>query len=227
MRKFERDNKLPQGRLAIEEIPAEEPAVPDNMDPGVANVKRKWEFYYSGTGRVLDTVDDINMMQANAVLADVQRRYDDLPADQIRMRSVPTEASAERARARNNNVQDTDIDVAQNFTEPTPWRDQLATYVNQAQPGTQEVDGTGEPIWEIYDVSSGRVMTTFSARDQQAAEDELQDQLNSWGTDDDMREVYAVRPRMQTNESRIACRVFKDFDNYFESVIDPVKKRLN
>jgi hypothetical protein len=62
----------------------------------VANVKRKWEFYYSGTGRVLDTVDDINQMQANAVLADVKRRYDDLPADQIRMRSVPTAASRER-----------------------------------------------------------------------------------------------------------------------------------
>jgi len=84
----------------------------------VANVKRKWEFYYSGTGRVLDTVDDINMMQAKSVLADVQRRYDDLPADQIRMRSVPTEASAERARAGNANVQDTDIDVAQNFSAP-------------------------------------------------------------------------------------------------------------
>jgi hypothetical protein len=118
MRKFERDNKLPQGRLAIEEIPAEQPAVPDNIDPSVATVKRKWEFYYSGTGRVLDAVDDINMMQANAVLADVQRRYDDLPADQIRMRSVPTATSAERARARNNNVQDTDMDVAQNFSTP-------------------------------------------------------------------------------------------------------------
>ena len=93
----------------------------------VANVKRKWEFYYSGTGRVLDTVDDINQMQANAVLADVQRRYDDLPADQIRMRSVPTEASADRARDRTNpswrdelarHVRDADIDVAQNFSTP-------------------------------------------------------------------------------------------------------------
>jgi hypothetical protein len=93
----------------------------------VANVKRKWEFYYSGTGRVLDTVDDINQMQANAVLANVQRRYDDLPADQIRMRSVPTEASADRARDRTNpswrdelarHVRDADIDVAQNFSAP-------------------------------------------------------------------------------------------------------------
>jgi hypothetical protein len=116
---IERANELSEelGKPVVAyEVPAK--ADKDDNSNDVASVKRKWEFYYSGTGRVLDTVDDINMMQANAVLADVQRRYDDLPADQIRMRSVPTEASAERARARNNNVQDTDIDVAQNFSKP-------------------------------------------------------------------------------------------------------------
>jgi hypothetical protein len=160
MRKFEREQKLPMGTLAIQEIPSD---VPDNntgVSSDVANVKRNWEFYYSGTGRVLDVVNDVNLMQANAVLDHVRRLYNDLPPDQIRMRSVPTAASAERAQARNANIQDIDPDVAQNFSEPTPWRDQLANHVNQAQ-----------------------------------------------------------------NES-ISRRVFADFDNYFESVINPVQKRL-
>ena len=244
MRKFERDNKLPQGRLAIEEIPAEEPAVPDNMDPAVANVKRKWEFYYSGTGRVLDTVDDINMMQANAVLADVQRRYDDLPADQIRMRSVPTEASADRARARNNNVQDTDIDVAQNFGGPPDGfqtqrpatgdyyevrggNDRVYGYITgedgrgnngndvarnskryvdeltgtegayvqyRAGDPVQEVDGTGEPIWQIYERDSGHVVQEFSAEDQQTAWGEAQAWLRDIGAEDPS--LFSLRPKM-------------------------------
>jgi Putative amidoligase enzyme len=253
MRKFERDNKLPQGRLAIEEIPTEEPAVPDNMDPAVANVKRKWEFYYSGTGRVLDTVDDINMMQANAVLADVQRRYDDLPADQIRMRSVPTEASAERARDRANpnwrdelerHVQDTDIDVAQNFGAPPAGfqtqrpatgdyyevrggNDRVYGYITgddgrgnnsndiarnskryvdeltgtdgayiqyRAGDPVQEVDGTGEPIWQIYERDSGHVVQEFSAEDQQIAWGEAQAWLRDIGAEDPS--LFSVRPKM-------------------------------
>ena len=253
MRKFERDNKLPQGRLAIEEIPAEEPAVPDNIDPAVANVKRKWEFYYSGTGRVLDTVDDINMMQANAVLADVQRRYDDLPADQIRMRSVPTESSAERARDRANpnwrdelerHVQDTDIDVAQNFGAPPAGfqtqrpatgdyyevrggNDRVYGYITgddgrgnnsndiarnskryvdeltgtdgayiqyRAGDPVQEVDGTGEPIWQIYERDSGHVVQEFSAEDQQTAWGEAQEWLRDIGAEDPS--LFSLRPRM-------------------------------
>ena len=76
--------------------------------------------------------------------------------------------------------------VAQNFT---------------AQQGEQEVDGTGEPIWEIYQVGNGLVMSSFTAADQQEAADALQDQLNDWGTDDDVRELYAVRPKMATTET--------------------------
>jgi hypothetical protein len=91
---IERANELSE-ELGKPVVAYEVPAKADDSND-VAAVKRKWEFYYSGTGRVLDTVDDINQMQANAVLANVQRRYDDLPADQILMRSVPTDASRER-----------------------------------------------------------------------------------------------------------------------------------
>ena len=91
MRKFERDHKLPQGRLAIEEIPGadEEPADQDNLP-------HTWEFYYAPTDRVLDRVSDISASQARAVLGDTIRRYDDLDSNQIRMRTVPTAASQQR-----------------------------------------------------------------------------------------------------------------------------------
>jgi hypothetical protein len=71
--------------------------------------------------------------------------------------------------------------VAQNFT---------------AQQGEQEVDGTGEPIWQIYQVGNGLVMSEITAGDQQEAAQALQDQLDDWATDDDVRELYAVRPKM-------------------------------
>ena len=91
MRKFERDHKLPQGRLAIEEIPGadKEPADQDNLP-------HTWEFYYAPTDRVLDRVSDISASQARAVLGDTIRRYDDLDSNQIRMRTVPTAASQQR-----------------------------------------------------------------------------------------------------------------------------------
>jgi hypothetical protein len=76
--------------------------------------------------------------------------------------------------------------VAQNFTQ---------------QSGEQEVDGTGEPIWQIYQVSNGLVMSEITAQDSQEAADALRDQLDSWATDDDVRELYAVRPKMATTET--------------------------
>jgi hypothetical protein len=92
MRKFERDHKLPQGRLAIKEIPGKEQEPVVDQD----NLPHTWEFYYAPTGRVLDRVTDISASQARAVLGDTIRRYDDLDSNQIRMRTVPTDTSRER-----------------------------------------------------------------------------------------------------------------------------------
>jgi hypothetical protein len=39
-------------------------------------------------------------------------------------------------------------------------------------------------------------MSEITAADQQEAAQALQDQLDSWATDDDVRELYAVRPKM-------------------------------
>ena len=65
-------------------------------EPGDDGQQHKWEFYYAPTGRVLDRVTDISASQARAVLGNTIRTYNDLDSDQIRMRTVPTDASRER-----------------------------------------------------------------------------------------------------------------------------------
>jgi hypothetical protein len=174
MRKFERDHKLPQGQLAIKEIPVDPDkqkqdwdvvytptgrvidkilkvdraraqellghvarlhdfeSVDDleirsqgNAEPdSTASIQRKWDFVNRTDGSIIDTVDNADMAQAEAVRKDLVRRLG-LADDEVGKRSVPTDASAERARARINGVQDVEPDVAQNFgTPPTGFQTQ-------------------------------------------------------------------------------------------------------
>ena len=154
----------------------------------VANVQRRWEFYRAETGAVIDTVDDINMMQANAVRDDIVRRYGH-PDESVRMRSVPTAASAERVRARATlgeprpafgDVDDVEPDVAQNFSA-----------------GTQRNIG-GSLAWELYNRETGETVRTFwqpnEAEASRYAQEYVRDVLGSGS--------YSIRPQMTTNESR-------------------------
>ena len=124
----------PRAKLAKRIVkPKEEPET-DTVD----NYRGKWEFFYVPTGRVLDAVDDASIMQARAVLADTQRRYDDLPADQIQMRK----ADAEQEPA-----------VAQNFGD-NPY---AAYERNSDRIDAIRQDATNRVgSWSIYDVTLGR-----------------------------------------------------------------------
>jgi len=155
----------------------------------VANVPRRWEFYRAETGAVIDTVDDINMMQANAVRADIVRRYGH-PDESVRMRSVPTAASAERVRARATlgeprpafgDVADVEPDVAQNFPA-----------------GPQQRNIGGSLAWEIYNRENGDVVRTFWNSDEAAAVRYAQDYMD----DNPLPGSYSIRPQMTANESR-------------------------
>jgi GNAT superfamily N-acetyltransferase len=176
------------------------------IDADVANVPRRWEFYRAETGAVIDTVDDINMMQANAVRADIVRRYGH-PDESVRMRSVPTEQSAERARAnidaleRNSDrvdairaqatlgqarpafgdVADVEPDVAQNFPA-----------------GPQQRNIGGSLAWQIYNRENGDVVRTFWNSDEAAAVRYAQDYMD----DNPLPGSYSIRPQMTANESR-------------------------
>ena len=147
------------------------------VDPAVAQVRRDWEFYRAETGAVIDRVSDADMMQANAVRADIVRRYGH-PDDSVRMRSVPTEQSAERARARMQG-QEQEPNVAQNFTEPQ----------------SQQLTVQGVPNWEIYNVNNNQVMRTFFQRDYHDAMVYAGQWLeaNGFGL-----EGYGVRPTVET-----------------------------
>jgi hypothetical protein len=171
----------------------------------VANVPRRWEFYRAETGAVIDTVDDINMMQANAVRADIVRRYGH-PDESVRMRSVPTEQSAERARdnmdafERNSDridairaqarlgqarpafgdVSDVEPDVAQNFPA-----------------GTQRNIG-GSLAWQIYNRETGETVRTFWNSDEAAATRYAQEYVQDYPVPGS----YSIRPQMTANESQ-------------------------
>jgi hypothetical protein len=73
----------------------------------------------------------------------------------------------------------------------------------QNRGGQQEVDGTGEPIWQIYGTNTGRTVEEFSAEDQDAAAEHLRGFLNELGPDDS-RELYALRPKMEQNSEQDA-----------------------
>ena len=132
----------------------------------------------------------VNLGDVNLGVVDKFYATDKQDADKtfdkwLEMKGLPNDTSNYGYRPRKQE-KEVKPNVAQNFT---------------AQQGEQEVDGTGEPIWEIYQVGNGLVMSSFTAADQREAADALQDQLNDWGTDDDVRELYAVRPKMATTET--------------------------
>jgi hypothetical protein len=170
------------------------------IDPAMAQVRRDWEFYRAETGAVYDRVSDINMMQANAVRADIVRRYS-RPDDSVRMRSVPTAQSAERARAR---VQDLEPNVAQNFAEPQ---------------GTQ-LTVAGVPSWQIYNTNNNAVVRTFFQPTRDAANVYASQWLRNNGVQD--TSAYQVRPDMETNESQTT----RAWDQILEDMINPIKQWL-
>ena len=189
----------------------------------VANVQRRWEFYRAETGAVIDTVDDINMMQANAVRADIVRRYGH-PDESVRMRSVPTEQSAERARANMDRssgsllqgavrAQDNMDAFERNSDRIDAIRAQAR--LGQARPafgdvadvepdvaqnfpaGTQRNIG-GSLAWELYNRETGETVRTFwqpnEAEASRYAQEYVRDVLGSGS--------YSIRPQMTTNESQ-------------------------
>jgi len=73
MRKMERDNKWPQGRLAIKEIPAKE--------------KSNWDVVYKPTGRVVDSILGVAEDEAKQLLSKVARQHDFDNVDDLEIRA--------------------------------------------------------------------------------------------------------------------------------------------
>jgi hypothetical protein len=114
--------------------PADDRQDSADLQANLQNTERgEWEFYRTETGNVIDRVNDASRMQANAVRADIVRRYGH------------PDASVGMRRVDQSGVQDVETDVAQNFAEPTP------------------VDATEVPRnWEFVNRINGRVIHTMT-----------------------------------------------------------------
>ena len=164
VRSFAQNQNLDAADLSVR-ISADQPK--QEPEQTVDNYRGKWEFFYAPTGRVLDAVDDASIMQARAVLADTQRRYDDLPADQIQMRKADQPATQS--------------------TNPNP------TIQNSEQVRMPN----GVPVWEIYDRSTGTVLHTFAEHTMREAFGWTMTWLREHGAEDPAtyHERFACRPK--------------------------------
>ena len=161
----------------------------DQNDP--ANVKREWEFVdRMDNNRVLGTLSDATMEQAERMRLEWVRNSG-MRDEYVGKRSVPTAASAERARARIGDpvpagavgepvVPEVPMDVAQNFQQPQ-----------------QQQAPNGVPIWEIYQRDNNHVIHTFADHNQTTAWQSAQTYLQGIGAEDPSK--FSCRPAMQTS----------------------------
>ena len=147
-----------QGMAWLRSIGAENPetygerfAIRPKLETGSAqdaadlqrNTERgEWEFYRTETGNVIDRVNDADRMQANAVRADIVRRYGH-PDDSVGMRRVDRHQLPDWRGDLERHVQDATMDVAQNFGQP-----QDATEVRRN--------------WEFVDRITGQVIHSMA-----------------------------------------------------------------
>lgn len=156
-----------------------------------------YEFVYEPTGRVLDSVDAITSIQANAVLADVRRRYDDLPADSIIM------------RVREPQVRDIPITVDQDAEQ------------NQVRMPN------GVPVWELYDRETGSVLHVIADHTARESWNQALGWLRSVGAEDPStyEQRFAVRPKqLQPGERNLS--EMHDKAQEARDVMDAVAREL-
>ena len=154
----------------------------------VDTYRGKWEFFYAPTGRVLDAVNDASIMQARAVLADTQRRYNDLPADQIQMRKADAEQEP---------------NVGQNFSaNPNPT----------VQEPNQVRMPNGVPVWEVYERESGHVIHVVADHTMREAQAKAQEWLQGMNAEDPS--LFAVRPKLLVaGERNLSPNISENFED--------------
>ena len=158
-----------------------------------------YEFVYEPTGRVLDSVDSITGIQANAVLADVRRRYDDLPADSIIM------------RVREPQVRDIPITVDQDAEQ------------NQVRMPN------GVPVWELYDRETGSVLHVIADHTARESWNQALGWLRSVGAEDPStyQERFAVRPKqLQPGERNLSESADPAYEARLKELIATLDKNL-
>jgi hypothetical protein len=130
---------------------------------------QQWEIYSVDTGETLEIVTGRNKGEAADAV------FDKYAAQKIGFNVRPYQDPAtmtQRAK------------LAQRIAKP------------KSTTSAQAVDGTGEPMWEIYDTASGNTVETVLAADSAAAQEEARQWLAS--IDASQPELFAIRPKMET-----------------------------
>ena len=121
----------------------------------------EWEFYRTETGNVIDRVNDASRMQANAVRADIVRRYGH-PDASVGMRRVDQQ-SAEPG----------DMSAFERNSE------RIEAIRAQQRPAQDATQRTGS--WAIYDVTLGREISRMNDTPWQQASDRADELERSTG----------------------------------------------
>ena len=141
----------------LEIRPQELTKAADNSEPG------DWEFYRTETGNVIDRVSNASKMQANAVRADIVRRYGH-PDTSVGMRRV-------------DQVQDISPDVAQNFAGDYSAFERNSDRIDAIRQDATDRVGS----WAIYDVTLGREISRMDNVPWQQASDRADELERSTG----------------------------------------------
>jgi len=238
MRKFERDHKLPQGRLAIKEIPLD----PDKQ-------KQDWDVVYTPTGRVIDKILKVDRARAQELLGHVARLHDFESVDDLEIRPQELTKAADNTepgdwefyRTETGNVIDSvsnasemqansvRADIVRRYGHPDASvgmrrvnqvqdvePDVAQNFTEPAQP-TQRTDNAGVPMWEIFDRQSGNAIHTFATQEQVNAWQIAQEWLQGIGAE--QPNLFSCRPAMTTvSEARLNSK--------WESVVDSMVGKL-
>ena len=141
----------------LEIRPQELTKAADNSEQG------DWEFYRTETGNVIDRVSNASKMQANAVRADIVRRYGH-PDTSVGMRRV-------------DQVQDISPDVAQNFAGDYSAFERNSDRIDAIRQDATDRVGS----WAIYDVTLGREISRMDNVPWQQASDRADELERSTG----------------------------------------------
>ena len=150
MRVREKENNWPPGTLKIELVKPD-PQVAQDPDPTISG---DWEFVRDETGQVIDRVNGINQMQADAVRRDIVRRYGH-PDSSVVMRRVGQQTPAAQSTNPNPTVQNPD----------------------------QVRMPNGVPVWELVDRTNGQVVHVVADHTQREADQQARSWLQSAGVD--------------------------------------------
>ena len=150
--------------------PKKEPSPRAKLAQRIKAPKPNWNVVYRPTGRVVDSILNVSHEEAQKLLPKVAELQGFSSIDDLELHN-------QKDYKPTDNVQDTPMDVAQNF-----------------EPNNQVRMPNGVPVWEIYERGNGNVVHTFADHRQREAWSRAQEWLRGINVED--LSLFSVRPKM-------------------------------